>query len=65
MVTYFNKKDLVSFGNYLLSDERKQLFQQAFDMQIISGVENPTPVDEELKNVHHSDLYNWIEKQNK
>lgn len=53
MVTYFNKKDLVSFGNYLLSDERKNRFKQNNE----SGV----PVEDRLKMVHHADIENWKE----
>jgi hypothetical protein len=52
MVTYFNRKDLVSFGNYLLSEERKTRFEQ---------IESETPVEERLKQVSHADVENWIE----
>lgn len=52
MVTYFNKKDLVNFGNYLLSEERRELFKQ-----------HPEPVgtlEERLSKVHHSDIENFL-----
>jgi hypothetical protein len=55
MVTYFNKKDMLSFGEYLLSDERKQ-----------SIIDHPNasmmpPVEERLKMVHHADFENWLD----
>ena len=55
MVTYFNKKDLVDFGNYLLSKERKELFKL-----------HPKPIgslEERLSKVHHSDIENFLEKK--
>ncbi len=57
MVTYFNKKDLVDFGNYLLSEERKELFRQ-----------HPEPVgtiEERLGRVTHSDVENFLSRQKK
>lgn len=57
MVTYFNKKDLVDFGNYLLSEERKELFKQ-----------HPEPVgtlEERLSKVHHSDIENFLSMNRK
>jgi len=47
-----------SFGNYLLSDRRKQLFQESYDQAIQDG-QNPVPVDEAMKGVWHSDIENW------
>jgi len=57
MVTYFNKKDLVDFGNYLLSEERKRLFEN-----------HPEPVGtlkERLSKVHHSDIENFLSMNRK
>lgn len=53
MVTYFNKKDLVNFGNYLLSEERKKLFE--------SHPEHISSLEERLSKVHHADVENFLE----
>ncbi len=54
MVTYFNKKDLVNFGKYLLSDERTAS---------LAATESEIPIEERLKNVYHSDVENFLTKQ--
>ena len=59
MVVYFNKKDLVSFGEYLLSDERKQSIIDHPDASTMP------PVEERLKMVHQLDYANWLEKSGK
>lgn len=51
MVTYFNRKDLVEFGKYLLSDERKESFKA------ISKVN----LKERLSEVHHADVENFLD----
>ncbi len=58
MVTYFNKSDLVKFGEYLLSEERKNLIKSH------PGFE-PSTIEHRLKQVSHADVANWIEKQKK
>lgn len=49
MVTYFNKKDLVDFGKYLLSKEREE------------AIDNK----DNLREVHHSDVENFIATKSK
>jgi hypothetical protein len=63
MVTYFNRKDLVSFGSYLLSEKRKSRFDEAYKEAIRSRMKNPLSVEESLANVHHADVENWLEEQ--
>lgn len=63
MVTYFNRKDLVSFGSYLLSEKRKARFDKVYKESIRNGIGNPLATEERLKQVHHADIENWINEQ--
>lgn len=57
MKIYFETSDLVSFGEYLLSEERKN--------RIASGYkkEDPVHLDDRLKHVYHADIENWRESK--
>lgn len=57
MVTTFNRGDLISFGKYLLSQERKQSF-----------IDNPhflggNALEYRLAEIHHADIENWMESK--
>lgn len=55
----FSRIDLVSFGNYLLSEERRQLFVQN------PNFEKGELLEERLKHVHNADIENWKELYDK
>ena len=59
MVTYFSRKDLVSFGNYLLSKERQDLIKANY----IDG--DSISLEERLSVVYHADVENWLCDENK
>lgn len=56
MVVYFNKKDLVKFGEYLLSEERTKKFAE-----IWNEGDNIT-FEERLRTVYHADVENFLNK---
>jgi hypothetical protein len=62
MVTYYNRKDLVSFGTYLLSEIRKSKIISSYMQDVEDGIKNPYPLFERLKAVHNADIQNWIEE---
>ena len=55
MVTYFNKADLVKFGNYLLSEER---IKRVLALQ---GKHDDITPEERLSKVYHADVENFLE----
>lgn len=59
MVTTFNRKDLVSFGNFLLSPEREARFR------LHPESDKLPPLEDRLSQVHHVDIENWLESRNK
>ncbi len=58
MVTYYNKKDLVSFGNYLGSEKRRQRFINHPEISEVN-------LDKRLAIVHDTDIGQWIKSLKK
>ena len=54
MVTYYNRKDLVKFGQYLLSEERRKS---------IESRHSEIPIEERLKEVYRSDIENFLDRE--
>ena len=54
----FNRGDLVSFGELLLSESRRERFAN-------SETEASLPLEERLSMVHHADVENWLEERGK
>ena len=62
MVTYFNKKDLVEFGNFLFSEEREKSFIHTSAQAAVNGIDLISSW-ERLRTVTHADVCNFIELQ--
>lgn len=56
MVTYFNKKDLVKFGKYLLSEKRTKRISDSHKKN-----KDNIPLKERLQEVYHADVENFLE----
>lgn len=59
MTVFYDEKDLVSFGNYLLSEERREVFKNN------PNFPNGELLEERLSEVHHADVENWKAKMDK
>jgi hypothetical protein len=57
----YTEKELVSFGNHLLSEERRKNCEISHEEAVEEGL-NPISVKEALSMVYDSDLENWKEE---
>lgn len=64
MVTYYNRKDMMSFGSYITSEKRKASHVETFLVAKENGL-NPLPVEETLAIVSRADIENWKEQSDK
>ena len=55
MKTIFSKKDLVKFGEYLLSEKRKKSIEYNYNK------EDSIPLEDRLQEVYDADVENFIE----
>lgn len=62
MIIAFTQKDLISFGQYLMSERRRKSFTRTSIDAEMDGRELP-PTNERLKNVYHADVENWMAEQ--
>jgi len=53
MVIFFTEEDIISFGEYLLSDNRRM------NMINIMNITDENIIKEQLSKVHEDDLSNW------
>lgn len=60
MVTYFNKKDIVEFYNWMFSEERERSFIHTSVQASTDGIEF-NGAWERLRTVTHADIENWME----
>lgn len=56
MKVYYEERDLVTFGEYLLSEERSKRIESNWD----SG--DSVSLEERKSQIYHADLENWKEK---
>lgn len=58
--TYFTLKDLVSFGNYVLSEQREKRYRELNEIN-----PNIKPYETRHRSVSDADLANWKDEQTK
>jgi hypothetical protein len=62
MVTYFNKKDIVDFYNWMFSEEREKSFIHTSAQAAVDGIDLISSWDR-LRTVTHADIENWMESK--